>query len=109
MEGIVQHFVSERNDLRSKLQESENTLTEERAQGFKLEAEAKAVKTLAQYWEGDNQRLREDSKALREENKVLRERIRALEETLKADWLRLQEQLILVSVSLPLQHALTKI
>ncbi|KAH6893888.1 hypothetical protein BKA70DRAFT_1533519 [Coprinopsis sp. MPI-PUGE-AT-0042] len=94
MEGVVQNFCSEMNGLFSKLQASENALAEERAKVFEFKAGAEVARAHARNLEGDNKRLREDLQVLREENKSLRERIGHLEESLKAEWDRLQTQLM---------------
>ncbi|KAH6897900.1 hypothetical protein BKA70DRAFT_1315040 [Coprinopsis sp. MPI-PUGE-AT-0042] len=86
MEAMVQHFCSERNELRSQLQASETAL-------FQFKAEAEVATRLAKVWEEENQRLRDDAKAHREEIKSLRERVRDLEQNLtqEGSWRKLRE------------------
>ena len=80
MEGIVEHFRSDRDDLRIRLQASEAALAEERAKVFTLAARVEVAERLPKTWEEDNKRLREDYRTLREDLRALREENRTFRE-----------------------------
>jgi chromosome segregation ATPase len=96
MEGIVEHFRSERDDLRLKLQRVEEQLAQANSQVLRLNGEVESlkgskdllvreidsVKKMASNWEMDNERLRADLKVQREDNQLLRGKVTGLEQRL---------------------------
>ena len=65
MEGIVEHFRSERNELRLKLQASEAALAEERAKAVGLTGRIEVTERLCHSCEEEATGLREDLEELK--------------------------------------------
>ncbi|KAH6897902.1 hypothetical protein BKA70DRAFT_1315049 [Coprinopsis sp. MPI-PUGE-AT-0042] len=78
MEGVVEHVYSEGDDLRLKLQASEDAL-------LQFKAEAEVANRLAKVWEEDKQRLINDLRVQKEELELVRERFRMVQQNRSAN------------------------
>ncbi|KAH6897905.1 hypothetical protein BKA70DRAFT_1527902 [Coprinopsis sp. MPI-PUGE-AT-0042] len=78
MEGAIEHVCSERDDLRLKLQASEDAL-------LQFKAEAEIAHRLAKVWEEDKERLINDLRVQQEELELVRERFRIVEQNRSAN------------------------
>lgn len=94
MEGIVDHYFKQRNELQNRLRAVEEQLAEANLKVLRLTGEVHTLKSsndlltkemesvqkMSNNWRTDNERLREDLKLQRDDNQLLRDKVKGLEQ-----------------------------